>query len=222
MKVKGQDDSATSISGLSSSLSSPAIQVITSSPCELQVNLELKTCFETFPSNRPSESKRPWGMLPEGFFIWSQLPTSNNATLSPLLFFSSFSSSLLHIGRSSSLPSNQASSWPGSSRERLLASTVLHRIVKIVHMSFCIIFNFFAAICFTRRPKYPASLVGVADRKQVNALYGGGQVTKSKQHASVGSCLAPEFYLECTFLHALLILKENIKWGAPHFHIWGE
>ena len=71
--------------------------------------------------------------------------------------------------------------------------------------------NFFAAIYFTKRPKYLASLVGVADGKQVNALYGGGQVTKSKQHASVGSCLAPEFYLGCTFSHALLILRENIK-----------
>ena len=55
--------------------------------------------------------------------------------------------------------------------------------------------------------------VGVADRKQVNALYGGGQVTKSKQHASVGGSLAPEFYLECTFLHVVL----NMMWEGTSF-----
>ena len=44
-----------------------------------------------------------------------------------------------------------------------------------------------------------------------------GQVTKSKQRASVGSSLAPEFYLECTFLHVVLILKENIMWEGTSF-----
>ena len=44
-----------------------------------------------------------------------------------------------------------------------------------------------------------------------------GQVTKSKQHASVDGSLAPEFYLECTFLHVVLILKENMMWEGTSF-----
>ena len=87
-------------------------------------------------------------------------------------------------------------------------------------MSFCIILNFFAAVCFTR--KYPACLVVGADMKQVNALYRGRQVTKSKQRALVGSSLAPEFYLECTFLHVVLILKENMMWEGTSFSYMGE
>ena len=58
--------------------------------------------------------------------------------------------------------------------------------------------------------------------KQVNALYGGGQVTKSKQRALVGSSLAPELYIECTFLHVVLSLKENMMWEGTSFSYTGR
>ena len=88
---------------------------------------------QTFPSNLPSESNRPWGIWPEGWSIRLQLSTSTKTTLSTLLILSSIS--LLQLPSSSSSPSNQTRSWSGESSERLLASPVLHKKTKSVHMS---------------------------------------------------------------------------------------
>ena len=88
---------------------------------------------QTFPSNLPSESNRPWGIWPEGWSIRLQLSTSTKTTLSTLLILSSIS--LLQVASRSSSPSNQTTSWSGKSSKRLLASSVLHKKAKSVHMS---------------------------------------------------------------------------------------